>query len=46
MFDSPDAMVAFLKGADDPAYNESIRQIEESLVTTEDEPEQVLVQVK
>merc|ERR1712004_131562 len=47
MFDTPDQMVAFLKGAEDPAYTEAIQQIEDGLATVQDqEPSEVLGTVK
>merc|ERR1712156_1299853 len=47
MFDTPDQMVAFLKGAEDPAYTEAIQQIEDGLATvTDQEPAEVLSTVK
>mmetsp|Transcript_35533 Transcript_35533/g.43548 ORF Transcript_35533/g.43548 Transcript_35533/m.43548 type:complete len:144 (-) Transcript_35533:233-664(-) len=47
MFDSPDQMVAFLKGARDPAYLEAMQQIEDGLATvTDQDPEEVLATVK
>ena len=47
MFDTPDQMVAFLKGAEDPAYTEAIQQIEDGLATvTDQEPAEVLTTVK
>jgi len=46
MFDTPEKMVAFLKGKEDDAYNQAMQQIEDGLATCEEEPEDVLRQVK
>ena len=46
MFDTPDQMVAFLKGQQDPAYNEAMQQIEDGLATCDDDPSQILGTVK
>ena len=46
MFDTPDQMVAFLKGQEDPAYTEAMQQIEDGLATCDDDPAQILGTVK
>ena len=46
MFDTPDQMVAFLKGQEAPAYTEAMQQIEDGLATCDDDPAQILTTVK
>ena len=46
MFDTPEQMVAFLKGQEDPAYTEAMQQIEDGLATCEENPEEILGTVK
>lgn len=46
MFDTPDQMVAFLKGQEDPGYTEAMQQIEDGLANCEDDPAPILSTVK